>query len=128
MKVFEPARAIAAVIAASVLFGPGSAAAQQPAPPMPGMTMGQAEANSPEVKAFQDANARMHEAMTVPLRGDADRDFVSSMIPHHQGAIDMARVELQYGKDPELRKLARDIIAAQKKEIASMRKWQHRHR
>jgi uncharacterized protein (DUF305 family) len=122
MKLFEPLCYIAAVIVASVLLGSGSTPAQQPPPQMPGMNIGQSEANNPEVKAFRDANAKMHEAMNAPLRGDADWDFVLNMIPHHQGAIDMARVELQYGKDPELLKLAKDIIAAQKKEIAFMKK------
>jgi uncharacterized protein (DUF305 family) len=47
---------------------------------------------------------KMHEAMGGPLTGEADWDFTLGMIPHHQGAIDMARVELQYGKDPAMRK------------------------
>lgn len=49
------------------------------------------------------------------------------MIPHHEGAVSMAQVQLKYGKDPELRKMARDIIKAQQKEIAFMKKWQARH-
>ena len=118
---------VAAVIVASGLLGSGSTPAQQTPTHMPGMNMGQPAADNPEVKAFQDANAKMHEAMSVPLLGDADWDFALSMIPHHQGAIDMARVELKYGKDPELRKLAKDITAAQEKEIAFMKKWQQRH-
>ena len=117
----------AAIIITSVLLGSGSTPAQQSPTAMPGMYMGQPEAGNPEVKAFRDAGAKMHEAMNVPLLGDADWDFALSMIPHHQGAIDMARVELKYGKDPELRKLAKDIIAAQEKEIALMKKWQQRH-
>ena len=59
--------------------------------------------------------------------GDADRDFVAMMLPHHQGAVDMARIELQYGKDPALRRLAAAIIKAQAVEIAEMQAWQLRH-
>lgn len=73
--------------------------------------------------AFEAANAKMHKDMAVVLTGNADRDFLAGMIPHHQGAIDMAEVQLKYGKDPKVRKLARDIIKAQKHEIAMMRAW-----
>ena len=65
--------------------------------------------------------------MGANMTGDADRDFVGAMIPHHAGAIDMAKIELQYGKDPMLRKLAQDIIAAQEKEIAEMAAWHKAH-
>src|SRR3954453_4749480 len=51
------------------------------------------------------------------MTGDADKDFVAMMIPHLQGTIDMAKVELKYGKDLGLKKLARDIIDAQEKEL-----------
>src|ERR1700712_2974470 len=65
--------------------------------------------------------AKMNHDMTAaPTTGNSDRDFVAMMIPHHQGAIDMAQVELREGKDPAIRRLARDIVAAQKKEIAMM--------
>jgi len=73
--------------------------------------------------AFEQANAKMHKDMAVPLTGDADRDFLAGMIPHHQGAVDMAEVALKYGKDPKVKKLAQDIIAAQKQEIAMMQGW-----
>lgn len=79
-------------------------------------------------KAFEAANQKMHKAMAIPSTGDADVDFVNGMIAHHQGAIDMAKVELQYGKDPEMRKLAEDIIAAQEQEIAGMNAWLAKHK
>ncbi|ODN70957.1 CopM family metallochaperone [Methylobrevis pamukkalensis] len=80
-------------------------------------------ADSPSSAEFLAANTRMHEAMNVPLTGDADVDFVRSMIPHHQGAIDMAEIVLKHGKDPAIRKLAEEIVAAQEKEIAEMNAW-----
>ncbi len=78
---------------------------------------------SPSAQAFTAANEKMHKDMGVALTGDADRDFVQGMIPHHQGAIDMARIELQYGADPEIKKIAQEIIAAQEKEIAMFKAW-----
>lgn len=79
--------------------------------------------DSPSSKAFAEANTKMHKDMAVPLTGNADVDFVQSMIPHHQGAIDMARIVLEHGKDPEIRKLAEEVIAAQEGEIAMMKAW-----
>jgi uncharacterized protein (DUF305 family) len=64
--------------------------------------------------------ARMHKEMDVPFSGDADRDFARMMIPHHQGAIDMAIAELRYGKDKRLKRLAQEIIVEQQQEIAVM--------
>lgn len=81
----------------------------------------------PSSQAFAKANAEMHKNMAIEYSGDADADFVRSMIPHHQGAIDMAKVELQYGKNPELRKLAENIIQAQEAEIRVMQDWLKTH-
>jgi uncharacterized protein (DUF305 family) len=75
------------------------------------------------IAGYEKANETMHHNMMVNLTGNSDVDFVRGMIPHHQGAIDMAKVELQYGKDAEIKKLAKDIIAAQEKEIAMMQDW-----
>ena len=82
---------------------------------------------SPATKAFQAANEKMMHDMMAPMSGDADRDFVAGMLPHHQGAVDMARVELQYGKDPAMRRLAAAIVRSQQQEIAEMTAWQVRH-
>lgn len=79
--------------------------------------------DSASSKAFAEANAKMHKDMAVPLTGNADVDFVRGMIPHHQGAIDMAKIVLEHGKDPEIRKLAEEVIAAQEGEIAMMKAW-----
>ena len=79
---------------------------------------------SPSTKAFQASDERMMKDMAAPYTGDADRDFVAHMIPHHEGAVAMAEVLLKHGKDPELRKMAKEIVKAQKTEIDFMRKWQ----
>lgn len=78
---------------------------------------------SESAAAFEAVNAKMHKDMGMAMTGDADVDFMQGMIPHHQGAIDMANVLLKYGKDPETRKLAEGIIKAQETEIAFMKDW-----
>lgn len=66
----------------------------------------------------------MHKDMNVVKpTGNTDKDFVLNMVPHHEGAVAMAKVQLEHGKDPELRKLAEDIIKAQDKEIEFMKAW-----
>jgi uncharacterized protein (DUF305 family) len=66
-------------------------------------------------------NAHMHEGMKIEPAGDIDRDFMRMMIPHHQGAIDMALLQLKYGHDEKLKRLAQSIIVEQGQEIAYMR-------
>jgi uncharacterized protein (DUF305 family) len=77
----------------------------------------------PAVKAYKETHMAMMKSMHIALSGDADVEFVRGMIPHHQGAIDMAKVELQYGKDSALKSMAEKIIADQEKEIAEMKAW-----
>ena len=65
----------------------------------------------------------MHADMMVPFTGNADMDFIRGMIPHHQGAVEMAKVVLQYGSDLEVRQLAQDVISTQESEIGLMKEW-----
>jgi uncharacterized protein (DUF305 family) len=89
---------------------------------MGNMDMGSTSAeSSPSSKTFETANQKMHSGMSMSFAGNTDIDFGQGMIPHHQGAIAMAKVKLQYVKDPEIRKLvAKDIIKAQEIEIVGM--------
>lgn len=83
---------------------------------------GASSANAtPSTKAYEAANDKMHKDMAIKYSGDADKDFLRGMIPHHQGAIDMAKVVLQYGKDSKVKALAEKIIKDQEAEIAEMK-------
>jgi uncharacterized protein (DUF305 family) len=114
-------------IAAAIIAAPSLAVAQgahhgghsgHSTPSSPGPA-----ADTPATKAYRDANARMHRNMDIPFSNDADVDFVRGMIPHHQGAIDMAKVLLEHGKDEQTRKWAADVIREQEREIAEMQAW-----
>lgn len=80
-------------------------------------------ADTPATRAYMQANDRMHGEMAIEFTGDADVDFVRGMIPHHQGAVDMARIVIEHGADAEVRAFAEGILAAQEAEIAWMRDW-----
>lgn len=135
-------RTLLTVTAAIALLGGGALAQSQHGsghgpmmqgqtmPGMPGMAgAGQAGHGaatippdaSPATRAFIAANEKMHRDMTITFSGNADRDFVASMIPHHQGAIDMARIVLANGSDPEVRAIAEAVIREQEREIVQMR-------
>jgi uncharacterized protein (DUF305 family) len=81
--------------------------------------------NSGEAPFLSENEAAMNKMMAdmrVKPTGDVDRDFVAMMVPHHQGAVDMAKAELSYGHNEELRRLAREIVGNQEQEIAAMRR------
>lgn len=81
-------------------------------------------ASTPHEAFLAENNAAMQKmmaGMTVKPSGDVDRDFAAMMIPHHQGAIDMAIAELRYGKNEQLRRIAQEIVVDQQQEIAAMR-------
>ena len=91
---------------------------------MDGMMMMMApEGASAATQGYVDAMNGMSAGMMMAFTGDADVDFIRGMIPHHQGAVDMAKIVLQYGKDPEIRKLAEDVVRSQETEIKFMREW-----
>jgi hypothetical protein len=99
-----------------------SATSTVPLPPAP------AEFTASTDKTFDqllgDSMSVMHKGMhSAPHTGDPDRDFVIMMIPHHQGAIDMAKAILLYGKDEQLKRLAQEIIADQQNEVQLMQLW-----
>ena len=119
-------RRLAAPTAAALLLAASPAALAQTTPqvhpPMPGAPSGATMAqHRPEMR---QAMEKMNRDMTgVPMTGNPDRDFAAMMVPHHQGALDMARVYLQEGKDPEMRRMAEKTIQDQEKDINELREW-----
>ena len=79
----------------------------------------QQQDEAPFLAENEAAMSTMMQGMAVAPTGDVDHDFAAMMIPHHQGAIDMAMAELQYGKNEQLRRLAQEIIVTQQQEIAA---------
>ncbi len=84
------------------------------------MAMSDDPADAAFHSAMDGMMAGMHQAMPT---GDNDTDFAQMMLPHHRAAVDMAKAELQYGKDPELKTLAASVVAAQDQEIGLMKAW-----
>ena len=120
-------RALAALcLSAASLAVPAQHAHQLPGQAEPPPFI--ASTAKPYAALIDDAMNVMHHGMTqAPTNGDSDHDFVAMMIPHHQGAIDMAKALLLYGKDPALRNLAQGIITEQQNEIRLMQAWLQRH-
>jgi len=79
------------------------------------------EAEAAFLRENAAAMSKMMAAMAVRPSGDVDRDFVATMVPHHQGAIEMAQAQLRYGHNEQLRRLAQEIIVEQTQEITALR-------
>ncbi|AJZ56125.1 DUF305 domain-containing protein [Paraburkholderia fungorum] len=129
MKNLHALRTLCLCSGAALAVAAAPVSAQQAAS-MPGMNMSSSTdaGSGPSTQAFKDADQKMMKDMSAPsYTGDADKDFVAHMIPHHKGAVSMAKVELKYGKDPDMKRLAKNIIKAQNEEIAYMTKWQAKH-
>ncbi len=114
-------------------MAPGGQAPAAQAPPAGGVhdhtaAPQVAAGQSPATAAFVAANERMHRDMAIAFTGDADRDFAAAMIPHHEGAIAMARIVLQHGRDPQIRQLAEAVIREQEREIVALRAFLARPR
>ena len=91
------------------------------------MNMPMSTGSSMQQELMQGMNQMHQDMMTAMQYQDPDVAFAAGMLPHHIGAVKMAEVELKYGKDPEMRKLAEDIINAQQAEIEQMQKWLKAH-
>ena len=112
-------------LALALLTGTAHAQAIPGPAGVPGAAPPTNSANQTEMKQSAD---RMNRDMTVvPLTGDPDRDLVLMMMPHHQGAIDMARVYLRNARDPTIRRMAQKIIADQEREIVQFKAWLAKH-
>lgn len=73
--------------------------------------------------AMNAVNERMHREMAMEYTGNVDADFAKNMVAHHQGAIDMAKIVVAFGKDPKIRELAQNVTRAQEDEITMMKSW-----
>ncbi len=111
-------------VAAIVVFAAGMSLSR----PVNSLQNDSAEKDAVCWSETQSAMMRMHEKMgRVRTAGDCDEDFVRMMLPHHQGAIEMARAELIHGTDPAMRRLAQEIITSQQSEIELMQLWLKKH-
>jgi uncharacterized protein (DUF305 family) len=84
-------------------------------------------AQTPATLAYKNANTAMHSAMNIAFSGDADLDFILGMVAHHTGAVEMAQIVLEHGKDAEVRALAEGVITQQQAEITWMKQWLATH-
>ena len=129
MKALKSARALCLASLSALCFATGvQAQTAQPMAPSASMAMGKMHkgADGPDAMKpmMMDGMGAMQK---MPMSGDTDKDFAMMMKMHHQGALNMAQVELDQGKSPEMKVMAKSIIAAQKKEIAQFDSWLAKH-
>lgn len=121
----RPSTKVALVLAAAIgVAGQNGVSAQQSTPAAKAVPEVSSPHHSDEAPFLAENNAAMDKmmtGMTVKPTGDVDQDFTAMMIPHHQGAIDMAQAELRYGHNEQLRRIAQEIIVEQQQEIVAMR-------
>jgi uncharacterized protein (DUF305 family) len=104
------------------------AAVAMPAEPQGSHSHGDNATLNPEWAELVGSMEKMHVAMaSVESSGNSDADFVALMLPHHQAAVEMAKTQLLYGTDPQMRRLAQEIIADQESEIDLMQLWIKQH-
>ncbi len=120
---FRNRHAIVAIVAATLLATPVMASDGDTPPTRRHHATKAKKTKNPAINAYIKANEKMHRDMDIIYSGNADIDFARGMIPHHQGAVDMAEVVLQYGDDAEIKELAQRIIVWQEAEIGMMKQW-----
>ena len=119
-------RLLTAAVAGLLICATG-ALAETAAPATDMMMMTVPDGASEATRGFIEAMNKMSMSMGTEFTGDADRDFLTGMIGHHQGAVDAAKVVLAHGTDPEVKAFAEQVIAAQEPEIKWMQDWLARH-
>lgn len=110
-----------AIVATGLVLGVALAGSVHEGHPPDAKVRSSLEAEAAFLAENNAAMTRMMDGMAVKPTGDVDRDFVATMVPHHQGAIDMAVAVLRHGHNEQLRRLAQEIIITQQEEIAAMR-------